>query len=39
MIIPGPYQYLGAFALAFAAGIVGGVAAMVAIRRKPIRTT
>jgi hypothetical protein len=37
MIIPGPYQYLGAFAAAFAAGVVSAVAVMTAIRLKPAK--
>ena len=31
MIIPGPYQYLGAFAIAFAAGALAAIAAGAAI--------
>jgi len=37
MIVPSPYQYLGAFAAAFAAGVVSTLAFMIAIRRKPAK--
>lgn len=35
MIIPSPYQYLGAFAAAFAAGVVSAAAVTLAIKRQP----
>lgn len=38
MIIPGPYQYLGAFAIAFTAGVASAVAVITAIRLKPVKS-